>query len=124
MSEDEYQKAVEQLRSVELGSMRELDVTDDQGEPLIALRVGHDEHPDAQLERTEMREMLGDALGQLPERERTILSLYYEQELTLKEIGEVIGVCESRVSQLRALAVSRLRVTMRETLGVEEPSNE
>ena len=104
--------------------MRELDVTDDQGEPLISLSVGNDQHPDAQLERTEMREMLGEALGGLPERERTILSLYYEQELTLKEIGEVIGVCESRVSQLRALAVSRLRVTMRETLGVEEPSNE
>ncbi len=124
MSDDEYQKAVEQLRGVELGAMREPDVTDDQGEPLIALSIGDDEHPDAQLERTEMREMLGDALGRLPERERTILSLYYEQELTLKEIGEVIGVCESRVSQLRALAVSRLRVTMRETLGVEEPSDE
>ena len=68
--------------------------------------------------------MLGDALGHLPERERTILSLYYEKELTLKEIGEVIGVCESRVSQLRALAVSRLRVTMRETLGVGEPSDD
>ena len=80
MSDDEYQKAVEQLRAVELGAMRELDVTDDQGEPLIALRIGDDEHPDAQLERTEMREMLGDALGSLPERERTILSLYYEQE--------------------------------------------
>ena len=124
MSEDEYQKAIEQLRGVELGVVRELDVTDDQGEPLIALSVGDDERPDAQLERSEMRQMLADALLNLPERERTILSLYYEHELTLKEIGEVIGVCESRVSQLRALAVSRLRVTLRETLGVEEPSDE
>jgi RNA polymerase sigma factor for flagellar operon FliA len=124
MSEDEYQKAIEQLRGVEFGTMRELDVTDDQGEPLIALSVGDEERPDAQLERTEMKEMLAAALGTLPERERTILSLYYEQELTLKEIGAVIGVCESRVSQLRALAVSRLRVSLRETLKVEDPSNE
>ena len=124
MSEEEYQKAIEQLRGVELGVVRELDVTDDQGEPLIALSVGDDERPDAQLERSEMRQMLADALVNLPERERTILSLYYEHELTLKEIGEVIGVCESHVSQLRALAVSRLRVTLRETLGVEESSDE
>ena len=123
MSEDEYQKAIEQLRGVEFGVMRELDVTDDQGEPLIALTVGDEERPDAQLERTEMKEMLAAALGTLPERERTILSLYYEQELTLKEIGAVIGVCESRVSQLRALAVSRLRVSLRETLNVEGPSH-
>ena len=124
MSEDEYQKAIEQLRGVEFGVMRELDVTDDQGEPLIALTVGEEERPDAQLERTEMKEMLAAALGTLPERERTILSLYYEQELTLKEIGAVIGVCESRVSQLRALAVSRLRVSLRETLNLGGPSQE
>ena len=124
MSEDEYQKAIEQLRGMEFGVMRELDATDDQGEPLIALSVGDEERPDAQLERTEMKEILAASLGTLPERERTILSLYYEQELTLKEIGEVIGVCESRVSQLRSLAVSRLRVSLRETLGEEGPSNE
>ena len=62
MSEDEYQKAIEQLRGVELGVVRELDATDDQGEPLIALSVGDDERPDAQLERSEMRQMLADAL--------------------------------------------------------------
>jgi RNA polymerase sigma factor for flagellar operon FliA len=49
------------------------------------------------------------ALGQLPERERQILSLYYEDELTLAEIGEVFDVGASRVSQLRALAIARLR---------------
>lgn len=117
MTEAQYQQAVDQLRGVEFGAMRELDATDSQGEPLIALSIGDHERPDAQLERTEMRSLLADALGELPKRERQILSLYYEQELTLKEIGEVIGVCESRVSQLRSLAVSRLRVSMRETLG-------
>ena len=124
MTEAQYQHAVDQLRGVELGVMRELDATDSQGEPLIALSIGDDERPDAQLERTEMRSLLADALGEIPERERQILSLYYEQELTLKEIGEVIGVCESRVSQLRSLAVSRLRVSMREALGLGEKEDE
>ncbi len=71
-----------------------------------------------------MRGLLADALGELPERERQILSLYYEQELTLKEIGKVIGVCESRVSQLRSLAVSRLRVSMRQSLGISDAGGE
>ena len=56
------------------------------------------------------------ALMELPERERQILALYYEEELTMAEIGEVIGVSESRVSQLRSLAISRLR-GLRESLG-------
>ena len=119
MSEDEYWKATEQLRGAEL-RMRELDRADDQGEPLIALRVSDDERPDVQLERSQMRQVLAHALGCLPERERTVVSLYYEQELTLKEIGKVIGVSESRVCQLRTLAVSRVRVIMRETLGENE----
>ncbi len=54
---------------------------------------------------------------ELPEREREILALYYEEELTMAEIGKVIGVCESRVSQLRSLALSRLRASMRHALG-------
>ncbi len=117
MSAEAYQKSVDQLRGAEGSVMREFDVTDEQGEPLIALRVGADQHPDAQLEKTEMRELVSSALNRLPERERTILTLYYEKELTLKEIGVVIGVCESRVSQLRAHAVSRMRTHLASTLG-------
>ena len=117
MSPEVYQKSLDQLREVEGGAMRELDVTDEQGEPLIALRVGADQQPDAQLERTEMRHLVSDAMTCLPERERKILTLYYEKELTLKEIGVVVGVCESRVSQLRAHAVSRMRTYLSATLG-------
>ena len=112
MSEAEYQRAVSRLQGIELGSMHELDVTDSEGEHLIALSVGDDERPDVQLERTEMRELLANALARIPGRERHILSLYYQQELTLKEIAEVIGVCESRISQIRTSAVSRLRLSM------------
>ena len=79
MSPEVYQKSLDQLREVEGGSMRELDATDEQGEPLIALRVGADQQPDAQLERTEMRHLVSDAMTCLPERERKILTLYYEK---------------------------------------------
>ena len=56
----------------------------------------------------------------MPERERHVLALYYEEELTMAEIGEVIGVSESRVSQLRSLALSRLRSRLRKSLGLPE----
>ena len=72
------------------------------------------------LQRAELREHLARAIEKLPARERQILAMYYQQELTLAEIGEVIGVGESRVSQLRSLAISRLRTTLRETLGITE----
>ena len=54
-----------------------------------------------------------EELKKLPERETLVLSLYYEQELNLKEIGAVLGVTESRVSQLHSQAVARLRTKLR-----------
>lgn len=61
------------------------------------------------LERSQFGEELGKAIGQLPEREQLVLSLYYEQELNLKEIGAVLGVSESRVCQIHGQAMLRLR---------------
>jgi RNA polymerase sigma factor for flagellar operon FliA len=61
-----------------------------------------------------MRQAVIDAIGQLPERERLILSLYYEQELNLKEIGAVLKVTESRVCQLHGQALVRLRARLTE----------
>jgi RNA polymerase sigma factor for flagellar operon FliA len=60
------------------------------------------------------RGMLVEAIGSLPEREKMVMGLYYEQDLNLKEIGEVLGVSESRVCQLHSQAVARLRVKMKE----------
>jgi RNA polymerase sigma factor for flagellar operon FliA len=67
-----------------------------------------------------MRSLLVESLGRLPEREKQILMLSYQEELTLAEIGEVIGVGESRVSQLRTQAVARLRSMMRPKLAVDD----
>lgn len=118
LSTEEYAKVLDQVRSLEIGAVRQLDATGEDGTPLLELCIDSDEAPDAQLERTELRRLLAKALMELPERERQILALYYEEEMTMAEIGAVIGVCESRVSQLRSLALSRLRASMRESLNL------
>ena len=68
--------------------------------------------PQAALAQTEMREALGEAIARLPEREKLVVTLYYYEELTLREIGEVLGVTESRVSQLHTKAVLRLKARL------------
>jgi RNA polymerase sigma factor for flagellar operon FliA len=115
-----YEKALEQLRTLEIGSVRQLDAPTADGTPLIELCMDPSESAVTQLERKELKQHLATAIQELPERERQILALYYQDELTLAEIGEVIGVCESRVSQLRSLAISRLRTLLRSSLGLQE----
>jgi len=67
--------------------------------------------PDPQLlvHQSEVRDRIADAIAALPEREKLVVALYYYENLTLREIGEVLGVTESRVSQLHTKAVLRLR---------------
>jgi len=114
VSPEQYDKMLDGLRATEIAAVRQVEAAD--GRNLLEVAVGPDEEPHALLERREMVTMLARALGELPERERQILSLYYEQELTLAEIGEVIGVTESRVSQLRSQSIARLRSRMTELL--------
>ena len=68
--------------------------------------------PEQDLQQSQFRDRLVRAISQLPEREQMVLSLYYEQELNLKEIGEILEVTESRVCQIHGQAVLRLRATM------------
>jgi RNA polymerase sigma factor FliA len=68
--------------------------------------------PDSALAATELKEALGEAITRLPEREKLVVTLYYYEELTLREIGEVLGVTESRVSQLHTKAILRLKARL------------
>ena len=61
------------------------------------------------VDESELRDRIADAIAALPEREKLVVALYYYENLTLREIGEVLGVTESRVSQLHTKAVLRLR---------------
>ena len=80
--------------------------------------LGHDDlsctenEPVNTLEDERFQQALADAIAHLPEREKLVLSLYYDEELNLKEIGEVLGVSESRVSQLHSQCAARLRARL------------
>lgn len=73
--------------------------------------------PYVELTSAELRQALVDVIGRLPEREGLVMSLYYEEELNLKEIGEVLGVTESRVCQIHGQALARVRAGIHETLN-------
>jgi len=118
VSTDDYDAKLDELRLAEVAVVQPAGTGD---ESLGLLDVAVDEHgPYGQLERRELRARLAEAIGRLPERERQILAMSYEQEMTLAEIGRVIGVGESRVSQLRTQAVARLRSLLREWLAPKE----
>ena len=80
---------------------------------LDTLRATDQDSGLVQLERNELRDILADSLGQLTEQERLVVALYYYEQLTLKEIGQVLELSESRVSQLHTKSVLSLRVKLR-----------
>lgn len=109
MSLDEYQHLLTDLRGLEIGS---LDVahSEDSSEDEVAYVPGSpEEGPLFQCLKAEMREKLAEAISALPERERLVLTLYYYEEMTMKEIGLTLDVVESRVSQIHTSAVLHLR---------------
>ncbi len=65
--------------------------------------------PSTLLERSELERLLAESIGDIPAIERTVLSLYYKEELTLREIAQIVDLHESRISQLKSQAILRLR---------------
>jgi RNA polymerase sigma factor for flagellar operon FliA len=95
------------------------DFTNEDGESIngIANMVDHGTpDPLASLSDGAFKQALVHSIGALPERDQLVMALYYEQDLNLKEIGAVLGVSESRVSQLHSQAIARLRVKMKDWL--------
>jgi len=85
------------------------------GDQVALIDTIEDEHgpePQSAFAQTELREIVADAITSLPEREKLVITLYYYEDLTLREIGEVLGVTESRVSQLHTKAVLRLKARL------------
>jgi RNA polymerase sigma factor for flagellar operon FliA len=78
-----------------------------------------DELPDGQLARQEMREALNAAVGTLPTRYQKVISMYYREDCTMKEIGQELRVNESRVSQIHKAALHKLNAALR-TAGYSE----
>lgn len=94
-------------------SFSELESNDDEGQTVLD-RLGGDEEADPlnRIAEQRRREALVGAIASLPERERSALSLYYEQGLSLKDVGAVLGVTDSRVSHLHAQAFRRLKLKL------------
>ena len=108
----EYQLLLGQLKGLEIGSLN-VEHNDDSGEDQLAYIAGSPEDdPLFRCLQGEMRQLLVDAIEELPEKERMVLTLYYYEELTMKEIGLTLGVVESRVSQIHSAAVVRLRSSL------------
>jgi len=106
---EEYHRMVESAASSRILSYEQLA---DDPERASMLPEAPEDGPETALEEAQFREAIGAAIAALPERERLVLSLYYDQELNLREIGEILEVSESRVCQIHGQAVLRVRARL------------
>jgi RNA polymerase sigma factor for flagellar operon FliA len=112
LSIENYQQLLGDLKGLEIGSLH-MERSEDSGDEELAYIPGSpEEDPLFRCLKGELKQCLIDAIEELPEKERLVLTLYYYEELTMKEIGQVLGVVESRVSQIHSAAVIRLRVAL------------
>ncbi|HET9643152.1 MAG TPA: RNA polymerase sigma factor FliA [Burkholderiaceae bacterium] len=115
MSLTEYQELLGKVRGTQLVYLEDM-AGDDGDDDYLDRHVPPDEeaNPLGLLQDRRMREALVEAIKNLPEREQYVMSMYYEQDMNLKEIAAVLGVTESRVCQLHSQSIARLRVKLRE----------
>lgn len=119
MTLNDYQQLLGELKGLEIGSLN-LERNEDSGDDELSYLPGSpQDEPLFQCLKGELRQRLMDAIETLPQKERLVLTLYYHEELTMKEIGATLGVVESRISQIHSAAVLRLRASMAD-LGAEK----
>jgi len=116
----QFQHLLGEIDSLEVGSLRVESPWDGKEEDLCDyLPSRHEDTPFYRCLRSEMKDLLARAIAELPEKERQVLALYYFEELTMKEVGAVLGIGESRVSQIHSLAVVRLRSRLDEIMAAK-----
>jgi RNA polymerase sigma factor FliA len=109
---EDYQQLLGELKGLEIGTLH-MERSEDSGEEELAyVPAQPEDDPLFRCLRGEMKERLSAAIDGLPERERLVVTLYYYEEMTMKEIGLVLGVVESRVSQIHSSAVVHLRARL------------
>ena len=119
MSLGEYQKMLQEARGYQLISFE--DMVEDGDEDFLERHFTDDaSEPSKILEDQGLHQSLVQGIESLPEREKLMMALYYEQDLNLREIGEVMGVTESRVCQLHTQAVARLRARILGNAGLKK----
>jgi RNA polymerase sigma factor for flagellar operon FliA len=115
LSIEEYHEWLVDVRGLNLGSLESAAPEDENNSSRDLLKYisGDEENwPSRLLERSELQRLLAEAIGKMPEVEKTVLSLYYHEELTLREISKIVHLHESRISQLKSQAILRLRSYM------------
>jgi len=116
LTQEELDESLSEISRSSIAALDELWTISGSGGDQVALidTIEDTDAPDPQgaLSQTELREAIADAIARLPEREKLVVTLYYYEELTLREIGEVLGVTESRVSQLHTKAILRLKARL------------
>ena len=114
---DQYQQLLGDLKGLEIGTLH-LERNEDSGEEELAYIPGRpEEDPLFCCLRGELEERLAEAINHLPDRERLVMTLYYYEEMTMREIGLALGVVESRVSQVHASAVVHLRAALKDLVA-------
>ena len=109
ISLNEYYDWLTEIRGLNLGSLESHPPEEDGRELLRFVADKEDAWPSSLLERAELSRILAQAIARMPSIERTILGLYFQEELTLREIASMVKLHESRVSQLKTQAIARLR---------------
>ena len=110
-----------QMSSISFISLEELGVSSrDEKEKLLSYLINNDDDALSLTKLKELKEAMARAIEQLPEKEQLVISLYYLEELTMKETGKVLGITESRVSQIHSQAVLHLRAKLRKQKLLEE----
>ncbi|HZL57034.1 MAG TPA: FliA/WhiG family RNA polymerase sigma factor [Bryobacteraceae bacterium] len=112
ISVDEYRQRLNDVSALDIGELEFL--RDEKETPVLMKYVAtpDEDSPAMQLERSELEKLIANSLDGIPKVEKTVLSLYFHEELTLKEIGEIMGMHYSRVSQLKSQAILRLRTAI------------
>ncbi|MDH5300349.1 MAG: RNA polymerase sigma factor FliA [Gammaproteobacteria bacterium] len=111
ISLDDYYKILQDSSSARMFAFEELGVDEEALENSIAARING---PLDDMQDERFRARLIEAIASLPEREKMVVTLYYDSELNLREIGSVVGVSESRISQLLSQAMIRLRARLKD----------
>lgn len=112
VSNEEFQSLLSKLSGTSILSLNDIWYLGDENDELSileTLEAPESMNPDVLIEKEEIRDYIIDAIKKLPDKEKKVIVLYYYEDLTLKEIGEVLEVTESRVSQLHTKAIMRLR---------------
>ena len=116
MGQDEYAKTMMKISGTSILSIHEVWYSGDENDKVSigdSIESPSSLNPEVMAEREEIRRVIVEAINELPDNEKKILVLYYFEDLTLKEIGQVLGVTESRVSQLHTKAILRLRTRLK-----------